>query len=123
MARELGEVKIPRKVLDDLVRRYADPSAPTAFPYTLENGERISVCALPLFAGTGSLELKYLLGQTYPLHSFIGKENAHFPVTDLIFDKDKKPWSKDPKDGTTVYRAHIERVRGQGGSLWHMTRQ
>ena len=102
MAREFRKEKISRKALDDLARRYADPSSPTAFPYTLENGERIQVCGLKLLVGTGSLELKYLLGQTYPYHHLAGQEDAYFPVTDLIFDKDKKFWSKNPKDGTAL---------------------
>lgn len=91
MAIEFRKEKISSKALDDLARRYADPSSPTAFPYSLESGERISVCAMRLFAGRGSLELKYLLGQTYPYHHLVGQKNAYFPVTDLIFDKDKKP--------------------------------
>ena len=102
MAREFRKEKISRKALDDLARRYSDPSASTAFPYTLESGERIQVCGLKLLSGTGSLELKYLLGQTYPYHSPDVQEKGYFPVTDLIFDKDRKPWSRNPKDGTAL---------------------
>ena len=108
MVREFRKEMISRKALDDLARRYADSSAPTAFPYTLESGEKISVCGLKLLAGTGSLELKYLLGQTYPYHQYAGQGETYFPVTDLIFGKDKKPWSKNPKDGTALLMLSVQ---------------
>ncbi len=43
----------------------------------------------------------YLLGQTYPFHRLNGHLGTSFPVTELAFDKDKKPWG-NPNDVTAL---------------------
>lgn len=54
-----------------------------------------------MFHGTGEDELTYLLGQTYPYHHLKVEKKASFPVTDLAFDKDRKPWGA-PNDATAL---------------------
>ena len=44
------------------------------------------------FRGNGSLELKYLLGQTYPYHYLKQHPSSFYYAKELAFDKDKKPW-------------------------------
>lgn len=54
-----------------------------------------------LFCGDGVKELKYLLGQTFPYHHLLEYGINNFPVTELAFDKDRKPWGTS-RDATAL---------------------